>query len=114
MRTFISLLLCLAVAFQGLAYAHTFEQLCAMEQGMQVIVMDHSAAISDCCNDADTAAKTGQTCKTAQSCAPLGTFADALLDAKNIRPLAVVPQLAGVLFMPSADQSSIWRPPLLS
>ena len=114
MRALISFLLCLAVAFQGMAYAQTFAQPCAMEQEMQEMVMDHSAATSDCCNDADMAAKTGQACKTGQSCTPLGTFTDALMGTKTPRPVALIPRLSGVMFMPSADQSSIWRPPLLS
>jgi hypothetical protein len=114
MRVLISIFLCLAVAFQGMAYAHAFELTCSMTQGHSEVAADHAVFSDDCCNDADTAAKTGQACKTGQSCTPLGTFADALLEAKTPHPMASISQLTGVLFVPSADPSSIWRPPLLS
>lgn len=78
------------------------------------MAMDHYDALDDCCNDADTAAKTGDPCKTGQSCTPMGAFADVSLHAKTPYSSSTVPALTGVLFMPSADQSSIWRPPLLS
>jgi len=113
MRVFIAFLLCLTVAFQGIAIAHTFKQPCPMEQGMQV-VMDIPVSADDCCNDADTAAKTGKLCKTGQACNMSSACAIAPLQVPMHVPASpcLVPT-AGFVTL-SFDPSGVWRPPTSS
>lgn len=114
MRALVSFLLCLAVAFQGVANAHVLKQSCPMEQGMQVVAMDASAPADDCCNDADTASKTGEPCKSGQECSVSLAFA--------VIPLTVASRAAASCriaptadFNPlSFDPSAVWRPPTSS
>lgn len=114
MRAFIAFLLCLTVAFQGIANAHVFKQPCPMEQGTQAVMLDASAATQDCCNDADTAAKTGKPCKSGQECNLSHACTVALLQAPTQAPasLGLVP--TADLITPSFDPSGVWRPPTSS
>jgi hypothetical protein len=90
------------------------EQSVGMAQ-MQIADMDQQAmADHDCCNDAETAAKTGKMCKTGQDC-PVS----ALYPASSISslPLSVAPTtqyLSLVLSVRTFDASSVWRPPALA
>lgn len=114
MRALFSLFLCLAIAFQGIAYAHAFQKPCSMNEGKPSVEVAHSASAGDCWNDTDTAAKTGKPCKTGQACSPSGTFVVASFRVAAVTLAASAPVLTGVPFMPSSDPSSIWRPPTLS
>jgi hypothetical protein len=113
MRAFLTFLLCYAVALHGNANAHVFKQPCPMEQGVS-IAMDMSGAGGDCCNDADTAAKTGKLCKTGQSCSVPGIGAIASLPLPE--PIVAAPCLVPTarLVTASFDPLAVWRPPTLS
>jgi len=113
MRTFLALLLCFTLAIQSNANAHVFKQPCPMEQGTQA-AMDMAAAAGDCCNDADTAAKTGKLCKTGQSCSVpvVGAIASLPLPALIVAASCPVPTARLVTL--SFDLVAVWRPPTLS
>lgn len=113
MRVFLTFLLCFALALHGNANAHVFKQPCPMEQGAP-IAMDMSGSAGDCCNDADTAAKTGKLCKTGQTCSVPAAFATASLPLQE-------PILGSSCLVPTArlvtlsfDPPAVWRPPTLS
>ena len=114
MRAFIAFLLCLTIAFQGIANAHAFKQPCPMERGTQAVMLEASAAAHDCCNNADTAAKTGKLCKTGQACNMSSACAIAPLQVPMHVPASpcLVPT-AGFVTL-SFDPSGVWRPPTFS
>lgn len=113
MRAFLTFLLCFALALHGNANAHVFKQPCPMEQGAP-IAMDMSGAAGDCCNDADTAAKTGKLCKTGQTCSVPVVFAIASLPLPEpiVATSCLVPTARLVTL--SFDLVAVWRPPTLS
>lgn len=67
MRIVSLLLLCFSLAFANVSYAQNHEKNCPIEQDGSMSNMDH-ANMPDCCNDAETAAKTGKSCKADQDC----------------------------------------------
>ncbi len=118
-RLFLLMLLSLAVPLQGMAGVHMLAAPCPMEpsSGMARMQMSDSeqaiagAAEHDCCNDAVTAAKTGQMCKTGQDC-PVSALYPAGLSAAltlSVTPATHYPSL--VLSVRTFDASSVWRPP---
>ncbi|WP_339778707.1 hypothetical protein [uncultured Methylophaga sp.] len=72
------------------------------------------ANMPDCCNDAETAAKTGKTCKADKDCSisnvvilfsvPSWNFVST--DRRLVR--------AGIPFVPILAPADLWRPPTLS
>ena len=114
MRAFIAFLLCLTVAFQGIANAHVSKQPCPMERGAHAVMLDASAAARDCCNDADKAAKTGEPCKTGQECNLSNACTVALLKAPTRVPASPDLVPTANLITPSFDPSGVWRPPTFS
>lgn len=116
-RLFLLMLLCLAIPLQGIASVHMRSAPCPMEQSdnmaqMQMADMDQQAmADHDCCNDADTAAKTGKMCKTGQDC-PVSALYPASVGSSlslSVAPTTQYPSL--VLTVRTFDASSVWRPP---
>ena len=118
-RLFLLTLLCFAIPLQGMASVRMLAAPCPMEQQdsmaqMQMSDMDQhtaSAAEHDCCNDADTAAKTGKMCKTGQDCSvsaqyPAGIYSSFFLPVEQSTQYSSL-----VLFVRSFDASSVWRPP---
>jgi hypothetical protein len=65
----------------------------------------------DCCNDAETVAKTGKLCKAAQECS--SGVSILLFEATPLSPVPVFSThwLAGVPFALTLEPASIWRPP---
>lgn len=114
MRAFTIFILCLMAAFQGNVSAMELKEPCPMEQGMHGGVMDDFGGASDCCNDAETAAKTGKLCKTGQECSLSQLFPLISRQLPNQIPLATTPRVAGKLSSPSFNLPDIWRPPTLS
>lgn len=117
MRLFRLILLCvlsLTIPLQGIAGVPMAASPCPMEQEMMAMSADmgHEAAMEqDCCNDADTFAKTGKMCKTGQDCQVLSQFP---AFARPSFPLltADIPHYSSiVLSVRSFDASSVWRPP---
>lgn len=114
MRALLALLLCLAVAFQGIASAYAFKHPCPMEQDGQAMMMDAMNGNGDCCNDADTVAKTGKLCKSGQP----GNLTFSWTVKSFQAPLQIPVSsclVATAGFVPlSADPSAVWRPPTIS
>lgn len=119
-RLFLLMLLCLAVPLQGLADVHMLSAPCPMEQSdhmaqMQMVDMDaQTMADHDCCNDAETAAKTGKMCKTGQDCPVSALYPASLVISLSVAvaPATLHPSL--VLSVRSFNASSVWRPPALA
>lgn len=116
-RLVLLMLLCLAVPLQGIAGIHMLSAPCPMEQSdsmgpMQMADMEPQAmADHDCCNDAQTATKTGKMCKTSQDC-PVSTLYPANFGSSlslSAGPVTQYPSL--VLSVRTFDPSSVWRPP---
>lgn len=118
MRAFTVFLFCLSIAFQGISSTHVFDKPCPMEQdmeqGMYPGMMGNSGGASDCCNDAETAAKTGKLCKTGQECSLSQVFIVVPSQSPDQKPLATTPIVASNLFHPLFNPSDIWRPPTFS
>ena len=110
MRTFLLLVLCLAIPLQGFAAVVALESPCPME----TTAAGDTAAVSamhGCCNDADTAAKTGKACKTGQECQSGGQYlvfppvVHSFASSASDRFSLIEPFLHA--FIPSG----VWRPP---
>lgn len=119
MRAFLAFLLCLAVAFQGVANAHAFKQPCPMEEGMDVVAMDvvamdAASAADDCCNDADTAGRSGEPCKSGQECGVAHAFMLVSHQLAARAPASCLIAPIAELAPPSFDPSAVWRPPTTS
>jgi len=116
MRVFLALLLCFIVAFQGSVGAHALPAPCPMDHdgGSSASVNESAQAVGDCCNDAETAAKTGKLCKTDTPCGSssasvLPSFHAHIPSAQASHPVSALAALIATF-----DPSGIWRPPFLS
>lgn len=114
MRVVTLLFLCLSLALVNVGYAHSYNTSCPMENnGGGMGDMEHNIS-ADCCNDAETAAKTGELCKADQNCSvsPLVIFSSAptYSHISTIRNTAlnIIPRV------PDSSPSDLWRPPTLS
>ncbi|MBN8760227.1 hypothetical protein [Thiobacillus sp. 65-1402] len=111
LRVFLFLLLSIAVPLQG--YAHFAQPLvpCPMGAAAMMALVDADAA-HDCCEDAETAAKTGKTCKSGQPCQTGGqhfsVYTSGLLPQEPV-PATRFPHIAADMF--SFDPAAAWRPP---
>lgn len=79
---------------------------------MSMADMADDAAMLDCCNDAETAAKTGQACKAGQLCHAGGQFFQVTpfgVLFQEAVPAVRFPHLAEVMF--SFESAATWRPP---
>ncbi len=113
MRIVSLLLICFYLAFVNVSYAHSYASNCPMGQAEKMGAMEHTS-MADCCNDADTFAKTGEPCKKAQSCSvsPLVIFfADPSWRFISIYRSAVIVTTTAV---PTLAPNVLWRPPTLS
>lgn len=123
LRVLLFLLLAIAVPVQGYAHFALFAVPCPMQSGpMQSDAMQDESMMSmadmadatmpDCCNDAETAEKTGQACKAGQLCHAGGQFFQVIpfgVLFQDAVPAVRFPHLADVIF--SFDSSATWRPP---
>lgn len=134
MRIFLTLIISLTLAFQGMANAITAEPPCPMEQGvMDMGAMAHSAAghsammhamdmemhmdvaqEHDCCNDFETYLKTGQMCKTSHACSAPGAGLLAAMLTFSAVPFTTdsFPDISPS--RQSAHPIGVWRPPTFS
>src|SRR3569833_930811 len=109
-RTFLFILLSVALPIQGYANLALPKRHCPMESA--TMNMTDAGAMHDCCNDAKTAAKTDKPCKPAQPCQSMGQFFP-------IKEQGVLPQnpASSVRFPRFADNTktkdpaATWRPP---
>ena len=111
-----SILFSLALVFQGATHARAAQPPCPMEQSGEVAHVDETAGNSqgDCCNDADTVAKTGKLCKTGAECQAASAglvvaYAYSFVVADSATPPRFVERL-DLIRIPS----SVWRPPALT
>ncbi len=113
MRIINLLFLCFALAFANASYAHSYETNCPMEKDGRMATMDH-VGMPDCCNDAATAAKTGESCKAGQDCSISNVvmfFSDPSWNLVSTdRRLAPT----NIPFVPTLAPTDLWRPPTLS
>jgi hypothetical protein len=119
MRKLITLLLCLALSFQAGAAWGAPSDPCPMEGMTMAALVEFGgesdgtggATFPDCCNDLATFLETGQVCKSGAECGhPLGSL---LAHWASIPGLGAVNDMAPprCSMAPSADVSTIWRPP---
>jgi hypothetical protein len=118
-RLFLLTLLCLAIPLQGMAGVRMLSEPCPMEQSehmahMQMSDMDQQTVNMtehDCCNDADTAAKTGKMCKTGDHCPFSAQYPPSVVSSffLSVEQNTLYPSL--VLTVRSFDANSVWRPP---
>ncbi len=116
MRFFIALLLCLTIPLQGWAAGAGVLAPCPMGDmvAMQADVASEAMADhGDCCNDAATAALTGELCKTGQECqAPTGWLTAPSQPVVQAQPTSVLLVTAAPT-PPRGAPASVWRPPTL-
>ena len=106
--------LCLMLALQGAVQASIVEKPCPMKSAGHAHAVQAGTAAHDCCNDADTAAKTGKACKTAQSCPAVGAW---LTNSQYFPPyqLSTVSLVSSPqAFVLRIESGGHWRPPALS
>lgn len=110
LRVFLFLLLSIVVPLQGYAHVALPEACCPTER--MAMTDAEVEAVHDCCDDADTAAKTGKTCKAGQFCQSMGSlfpFSGIDVLAQELAPSIRFPHLADIPF--SFDPAATWRPP---
>jgi hypothetical protein len=117
MRRVLVLVLCLLLPLQGFAARQLPVSPCPMQEMM---VMGDEAgemaetlaeAMEDCCNDLATFERTGQACKSVQSCvapsAGLPTFPTLLAQTA----VSQDPEEPAWRSLPAGATSRLWRPP---
>lgn len=114
MRVIRFLFLCFTIAFANVGYAHDYEAHCPMEQAAHMDGMDHSIAGADCCNDAETAAKTGNPCKTYKNCSVSTLVIFSSSPSLKHFSIKVGSTLTGIPSLPASIPFSVWRPPTIS
>ena len=115
MRRLLVLVLCLLLPLQGFAAWQVPASPCPMQDMMAMADeaggMAESLAMDDCCNDMATFERTGQPCKSVQSCvapaAGLPSFPSLVA-----QPLVTEnPQAPAWRSLPPGATSRLWRPP---
>jgi hypothetical protein len=113
-RRWILSLLLVVLPLQGMAAALPATTPCPMEAEMaQVLASGYIAAadLPDCCNDAETFARTGEPCKPGQDCSVASiAFPAALLPVRS-EPPALVPVPWLMAIAPPDIVALPWRPP---
>lgn len=111
-RTLLLGLLCFAISIQGFAHTAMPEKPCPMQQSDAVAAITPDAD-HDCCNDADTAARTGKVCKTGQEC-PVGGIGPIMsFQAASPTPMDPLRLVFRARAMFDSGPSGVWRPPTL-
>jgi hypothetical protein len=107
--------ICLGVSLQGFAGAISISADCPMEHASGHSMADTAqmGTSADCCNDAETFAKTGKLCKHGFSCPtasqiPASVPSLILIARGSANPIPVVDSEKS-----SFDPSFHWRPPAL-
>ena len=116
MRAYLILLLCFIVAFQVSGNVRALELPCPMNHaGGQTDAVSESVHMArDCCNDAETAAKTGKLCKAEIPCS--GSSAGLPPSRHEPQSTAQVSDLVSALTtqITPFNPADIWRPPSFS
>ena len=113
MKRLLLLTLCLLLPFQGFAALVAFEPPCpmAMSAGSDAEAVSVDAMASDCCNDADTVAQTGELCKSGQECSSGGPGLLFPPMMQAVAPVAAERFTLLSLFIPRLFLDGLWRPP---
>lgn len=76
-------------------------------------MMDQSGTVSsdDCCNDAETFAKTGQVCKSGQECNVGVQGLTSFPVTASMTPASAASFPALAVFFRSFEPAALWRPP---
>lgn len=106
--------LCLMLALQGAVQASVVEKPCPMKRAGHAHAMHAGHTAHNCCNDADTAAKTGKACKTGQACSAAGAWLTSWQDLPLCQPSIVSLVSSFQPFVLRIDSGGRWRPPALS
>lgn len=106
------LLLCFVMLFQGIAGAVVPIHYCPMQASGSPMAMD-ATAVHDCCNDAETYAKTGKLCKSGQECHVTNACVPTLSPSVSPAPAPSPWQPAQQPDRLPSTVSSVWRPPIL-
>lgn len=121
MRTLLILITCLSLLFQPVASAHVAQKKCPMMQDsalqmqmMSSIVQADASDEHDCCNDAETAAKTEQLCKTDMPCGSASAYVVPSLNVGIFFVPMVTPESVSKTLISTFDPAGIWRPPSFS
>lgn len=113
MRIINLLFLCFVLASANASYAHSYETNCPMEKDGSMATMDH-ADMPDCCNDAATAAQTGESCKADQDCSISNVVLFFSVPSWNFVSTDRRLARANIPFVPILAPNDLWRPPTLS
>ena len=117
MRRLLVLVLCLLLPLQGIAAWQVPASPCPMQDMIATAeaageTADTSAeALDDCCNDLATFERTGQPCKSVQSCAAPAAGMPAFLSLVALTPDTQDPQAPTWRSLPPGSTSRLWRPP---
>jgi hypothetical protein len=113
-RRWLLLLMCLALPLQAPAFTWQAQSPCPMEAEMAALLAAGELAakdLPDCCNDAETFARTGKACKTGQECA--ATLL-ALPPARVVGATGLLrhePPPFATSTWDAAPPANLWRPP---
>lgn len=117
MRRLLVLVLCLLLPLQGFAAWQVPASPCPM-QGMMAMAdeVDGMAeslaeAMDDCCNDMATFERTGQPCKSIQSCVVPAAGLPSFPSLVAQTPVTQDPQAPAWRSLPPGATSRLWRPP---
>jgi hypothetical protein len=117
MRRVLLLVLCLLLPLQGFAARQAPASPCPM-QGLMAMAdeagkMEESLAeaIDDCCNDMATFERTGQPCKSVQSCVAPAAGLPSFPSLVALAPGTQDPQAPAWRSLPPGATSRLWRPP---
>jgi hypothetical protein len=116
-RIILIIALCIAVPFQAVAGTLLVSAPCPMMQDQSDTMMQHmadmnNAAQHDCCNDADTVAKTGKLCKTGQECPSSSVYLPEPFLAMAAAFAVSKPIFSRNTLIISRNSALVWRPPV--
>jgi len=117
MRHVLVLLLCLLLPLQGFASLQVTASPCpmqdmmAMEEEASETAKTLAQAMEDCCNDMATFERTGQPCKSAQSCVVPAAGLPSFPSLVAQTPVTQDPRAPAWRSLPPGATSRLWRPP---
>ena len=117
MRRLLVLILCLLLPLQGFAATQVVAAPCPMQGVMAMdadvadLAGDMADAMEECCNDLTTFERTGQPCKSVQSCAAPAAGLSSFPSLVALSPVTQNPQAPNWRSLPPGATSRLWRPP---
>lgn len=115
MRVLCLIVLCLSIGLQSPAHARPAKAPCPMEQSESATAVDDPMPMQhDCCNDAETVAKTGKLCKTAMECQSSSPCLLVSPAHGYVSKFAAHAPRSAERVRPADSPTSVWRPPALN